>query len=450
VARMTGHMPHEITPAIVARATSSKIASYHKCPLLRPMTFRDWQELPPEKAAREIHTRVRTLPKNQQRAVIAELATKDELIARFKASPRGTPLGGVPFFAKDIFDFAGSPTRAGSTFLDTVRPVPERDGAFANTLRAAGAVYVGKTHLHEFAYGVTGENPHYGDVEHPRFAGHTTGGSSSGSAAVVAADIVPFALGTDTGGSVRVPAAFCGLYGFRLTPRDPFIRDAFPLAPTFDTAGWFTASAADMRATLGTLVNLRLGVDAPNGCYLEMPGLGRDVAAACRTAAIRGGPVMENPLRYEILQGFSTALDAYHTIVAVEAWQAHRTWAEKYETKYDPAVWQRLNRVHNVTREQIESAEHVLKQVRGIWDRLFDKYDYVMLAASPCAAPTKAECTQEMRNRILALTAPASVGGLPVLTVPVPLPSGMTTGLQIVAKETGSPVFAWALDQYVV
>jgi aspartyl-tRNA(Asn)/glutamyl-tRNA(Gln) amidotransferase subunit A len=229
------------------------------------MTFRDWQELSPEKAAREVHARVRTLPKAQQRAAIALLAPKDELIARFKSASRGTPLGGVPFFAKDLFDFAGTPTLAGSTFLSEVRPTPENDGAFARTLHAAGAVFVGKTHLHEFAYGVTGENPHYGDVEHPRFAGHTTGGSSSGSAAVVAADIVPFALGTDTGGSVRVPAAFCGVYGFRLTPRDAFIRDAVSLAETFDTAGWFTGTSEDMRASLGTLVNLRARTRAPRG-----------------------------------------------------------------------------------------------------------------------------------------------------------------------------------------
>src|SRR3954464_13523162 len=198
------------------------------------MTFREWQALTPEKAAREVHERVKKrLPKPQQRAAIALLLSRDELTARFKAAPRGTPLGGVPFFAKDLFDFAGGPTRAGSTFLESVRPTPKHDGAFARTLRAAGAVFVGKTHLHEFASGVTGENPHYGDVEHPRFPGRTTGGSSSGSAAAVAAGIVPFATASDTGGSVRLPAAFCGIFGYRGVPHDPWIADAFPLSPSF-------------------------------------------------------------------------------------------------------------------------------------------------------------------------------------------------------------------------
>ena len=413
------------------------------------MTFRDWQDLAPEKAAREVHARVRnSFAKARQRAAIALLASKEELIARFKAAPRGTPMGGVPFFAKDIFDFAGTPTMAGTTFLHEVRPTPQHDGAFARTLRAAGAVFVGKTQMHEAAYGITGENPHFGDCEHPQFPGRTTGGSSSGSAAVVAANIVPFALGSDTGGSVRVPAAFCGLYGFRLTPGDAFIRDAFALAPTFDTAGWFTANAADMRATLGTLVDLRVSAQIPRGCYLELGHLEREVASACRTAASRMASAAESALREELLDGFAPALDAYHTIVAVEAWQVHRTWAQRYQERYDPAVWQRLNRAHGITRSQTESADAALKSVRAVWAKYFERYDFVVMPASPMRAPTKAECTSETRTRVLMLTAPASLGGYPALTIPVSLPSGLTTGLQIIARNPGSPVFPWALEKF--
>ncbi len=412
------------------------------------MTFHDWRALSPEKAAREIHSRVRALPKAQQRAAIALVNPKDDLIARFKSAPHGTPLGGVPFFAKDLFDFADVPTMAGSTFLDSVRPTPTHDGAFARMLRAAGAVFAGKTHLHEFAYGITGENPHYGDCEHPQFPGRTTGGSSSGSVAAVAAGIVPLALGSDTGGSVRVPAAFCGLFGFRLTPGDVLIRDAFPLAPTFDTAGWFTANAADMRATLGTLVNAHTTTTAPRGCYLELGSLDRDVASACQAAALRITSVADNSIRDTLRQGFAPAVDAYHTIVAIEAWHVHHPWAERFQAKYDPNVWQRLIRVHNVTRPQTESADVTLKGVRAVWAKYFENYDFLVLPATPTPAPTKAECTPELRNRLLTITAPASLGGLPVLTVPVALPSGLTTGLQIVAREPESAVFTWALDKF--
>ncbi len=386
--------------------------------------------------------------KPRQRAAIALLESKEKLVERFKTAPRGTPLGGVPFFAKDLFDFAGTPTLAGTTFLNDVRPTPKHDGGFARTLRAAGAVFVGKTQMHEAAYGITGENPHFGDCEHPQFPGRTTGGSSSGSAAVVAANIVPFALASDTGGSIRVPAAFCGLYGFRLTPGDQLIRDAFPLAPTFDTAGWFTNTAGDMRAMLGTLVDLRISAHVPRGLFLELGQLERDVATACRTAAGRIAPVADPAWRDELLRGFEPALEAYHTIVAVEAWQVHRSWAEKYKDRYDPAVWQRLNRVHTLTRTQTEDAQITLRKVRALWAKFFERFDFLVLPASPMAAPLRAECTAETRTRVLTLTAPASLGGCPTLTVPVPLTSGLTTGLQIIARDPGSPVFAWALEKF--
>ncbi|MBM3852036.1 MAG: amidase [Verrucomicrobia bacterium] len=413
------------------------------------MTFRDWQQLSPDHAAAEVCARLgKNLPPAQRRAVIAWLCPPDELARRFTAAPRAAPLGGVPFFAKDLFDFVGTPTLAGSTFLPEVRPVTA-DGAIARALHATGAVFAGKTHVHEFAYGITGENPHYGDCEHPRFPGRTTGGSSSGSAAAVAAGLVPFALGTDTGGSVRVPAAWCGLFGFRLTPRDALIADAVALAPTFDTAGWFTANAADLlAATTAILGPFDSAPDRPlRGASLELPGLDSEVAAAFRSAAARLAPPAAPEVAAALRQGFAPALDAYHTIVAREAWEVHRGWAERYRERYDPVVWQRLNRVHALTSAQLASAESTLAGVRATWTAFFRDFDFLVLPATPTPAPTKAECTLELRSRVLALTAPASLGGRPVLTVPVPLPSGLTTGLQIVVRESRSPVVPWALSQ---
>lgn len=413
------------------------------------MTFREWQLLTPSQAARLVHAQVhRALPPGQQRAAIALLAPEDELVARFEAAPRHTPLGGVPFFAKDLFDAAGTPTFAGSLFLNQVRPDPKHDGAFVRALRIAGAVLVGKTQMHEFAYGVTGENPHYGDCEHPLFPGRTTGGSSSGSAAVVAADIAPFSLGSDTGGSVRVPAAFCGLFGFRLTPGDPFIRDAFPLSQTFDTPGWFTRNAADMRSALHFLVAQAPDRRAPRGHYFEYGPLDADVATACRAAAARIAPVADSVTRGELVAGFASALDAYNTIVALEAWQVHCSWAEQYREQYDPLVWQRLNRVHCISAAQGESARVELAKVRAVWDRYFAANDFLVMPSSPASAPLKVDCTLEMRTRILTITTPVSLGGLPALTVPVLLPSGLTTGLQIIARDPGSPVFSRVLEMF--
>lgn len=412
------------------------------------MTFREWQELSPAEAAREVRRRAESrLTPQQQRAVFAVRRSEEELAAAFAAAPSGAPLGRVPYLAKDLFDVAGLPTLAGSTFLPEVRPPPTRDGAIVTALAKAGAVLAGKTHMHEFAYGITGENPHYGDCERPGFPLRTTGGSSSGSAAAVAAGIVPLALGSDTGGSVRVPAAFCGLHGFRLTPRDAWISDAVPLSRSYDTAGWFTANAADLRTTIHALVGLGRALRPPRGCYLEMPGLDNDIAAACQRAALEFTMPAEPEVREALHRGFERSVDTYNTIVSLEAWEFHRPWAERFRERYSPGVWQRLNRAHTVTPEMTRAAATHTAAMHALWADYFRRHDFLVMAASPAPAFTREEFTLENRLRVLGLTAPASIGGLPVLTIPVPLASGLTTGLQIIVPEATSPVITWILTR---
>jgi amidase/aspartyl-tRNA(Asn)/glutamyl-tRNA(Gln) amidotransferase subunit A len=232
-----------------------------------------------------------------------------------------------------------------------------------------------------------------------------------------------------------------------MTPHEPWITDAVALAPSFDTAGWFTASAADMQAALAALV----GEDsagsppAPRGCYLELPGLDPEVALACRRAADRLASPASSTIAAELLHGFAPALDAYHTTVAREAWEVHRGWAERFRARYDPLVWQRLNRAHSLTTTQVAAAAATVADVRRVWANFFRDYEFLILPATPVAAPTKAECTLDTRNRLLALTAPASLGGCPVLTIPVPLESGLSTGLQVVVRDVRSRVLSWVL-----
>lgn len=416
--------------------------------MLARMTFREWQHFTPAAAAREIHARLEArLSPAQRRATVAHLLPEAELAAQLAAPPRSAPLRGVPCIVKDLFPVAGEPMLAGSTFLPEVRPAPAADGAFVRAVRASGAAIAGRSHMHEFAYGITGENPHYGDCERPHFPGRTTGGSSSGSAALVAAGVVPLALGSDTGGSVRVPAAFCGLFGFRLTPHDTWIRDGFPLSPSFDTAGWFTANADDMRTALATLIGVRTGTRPPRGCYLELPGCDPEVALACRGAVERFAAPAEAPTRFELLEGFARGAEIYNAIVAREAWAVHAAWAERYRERYDPGVWQRLIRIRQQTPEQFAAAEKGAEAMRQLWLKFFLTFDFLVMPATPTPALTKAECTLENRMRLLTLTAPASIGGLPVLTIPVPLASGLTTGLQIIVNHPQSPVVSWALER---
>lgn len=337
------------------------------------------------------------------------------------------------------------PTLAGSSFLSEVRAKPERDSNIVRALAAAGAVMAGKTHLFEFAWGLTGENAHFGDCEHPRFPGRTTGGSSSGSALAVAADIVPFAVGTDTGGSVRVPAAFCGIFGYRGTPGDALISDAVPLSPRFDTAGWFTRSAADMRSVMAALVGPAAAGRAPRGRYVEMPDLDPQVAAACRSAAMGLAEPADASTQAELKAKFAPAAEVYGVLAGAETWKIHRKWAEKHRARYGPLLQDRLDRARGISMAQVAAVEPSFEALLLAWKGFFESYDFLVIAAAPFPALAKADCTPANRLRMLDLTTPASLAGLPALTIPVPLPSGLSAGLQVIPKDPRSPVFPWAL-----
>jgi aspartyl-tRNA(Asn)/glutamyl-tRNA(Gln) amidotransferase subunit A len=411
------------------------------------MTFAQWQSLAPAAAAHANRERIAALRPGQARAAIAVQPAEAEMARRFAAAPPDLPLSGVPFYVKDLFDVAGEPTRAGSIFIAGQRPLPQRNAALVDALLAAGAVLAGKTHLYEFAYGLTGENPHYGNCEHPDWPDRTSGGSSSGSAALVAAGAAPLALGTDTGGSIRVPAAFCGLYGFRMTPRDPWIADAFPLAPGFDTAGWFTAHAADMRRVMSALLGAPGRAGTLRGLYYEPAGLDPAVAAALRPAAARWGAVPDPATSQELDHAFAGSAEPYAILQSGEALAVHQAWLDPFRASYGAEVWARIDRARRWTPDQVAAAQAHQARVRSAWSGYFAGHDFLTLAAAPFPAPLARELTKDHRARLLALAAPASLGGCPVLTVPIALPSGLTAGLQIVVPSARSPVLDWVLSQ---
>jgi len=451
-----------------------------------PLPFAAWQALTPAAAAREVHHRVVALPSPLRHAAVAWLRPEAELAAQLGGpasrpavdgqetvppSPAPGSLRGIPYLLKDLFDYAGVETRAGSTFLHRVRPLPTHSSRIVGELTQAGAACAGKTHLVEFASGLTGENPHYGDCPHPRFPDRLSGGSSSGSAALVAAGVAPLAIGTDTGGSVRVPAAWCGLYGFRLTPDDALIRDAFPLAPTLDTAGWFTTNAADMLTTCQAFSGRVSPPDEPNvttastpahpedspypsklrGCYINarklVPGMDPAVATACDYAAASLSAHADPVAEASLVLSWHHAVEAYVTIGMSEAHTVHRNWLAPYHENYDPVIWRRFPAAGHFPAADIAAARQRLAEIRSVWRDFFRAYDFLVLPAVPCAAPTKAEATAELRRNILTLTAPASLGGLPVLSIPVPLASGLTAGLQIVVPGVDSPVIESLLNR---
>lgn len=414
----------------------------------------EWQNFSakdPSGAARELTRRIQSqLSESQQRAVFAWIQTERELTATFERFA-GTlaPFAGVPYALKDLYQVANLNIRAGSRFPTGILPKKDRDGKFPHVLRGLGAVLAAKTHMHEFAAGLTGENPHHGDCEHPHFPDRTSGGSSSGSAAVVAAGIFPLAAGSDTAGSIRVPAAFCGIFGLRTNPQHPWIEDALPLAPSFDAAGWFTGNAQDMLTTHRFLLGVTKTDKEPRGCFLDFEALGLpadpEVAKAVRAAAARYAQPADKILAEQLRHGFSRATETYLTIQSTEAATVHAAWLDPHKELYGPAVWNRIDRGRHVAPDLLNTANKELAAIRELWNGYFLQHDFLILPATPFPALRKEECTQENRERLLALNTPASLGSLPVLSIPVALPSGLTTGLQIIVNSCQSPVIPWIL-----
>ncbi len=427
--------------------------------LFSAISMAEWQALAASdhaSAAREIARRLRSmLSAEQQRAVFAALTSQAEIAATF-ARVAGTiaPLAGVPYVLKDLFFTAGQPMNAGANFPPGLLPIRPRDSKLPHSLRGLGAVLAAKTHLHEFAYGLTGENAHHGDCEHPLHPGRTSGGSSSGSAAAVAAGIVPLGIGTDTGGSIRVPAAFCGLYGLRLTPKDTYIEDAFPLAPSFDTAGWFTRNSADLQLVNRYLLGKPPVIERdPRGAVLDFAALGQPADAAVATcftqAASNYASAADVDTRSALTQAFHGATEAYSVLQSKEAFEVHAGWLDTHRALYSDVVWQRIDRGRRWSAAQLDAAQKKWDQVRDVWRAFFRSHDFLVMPATPFPALAKADCTQENRNRLLDLTTPASLGGLAVLTLPIRLPDGLSSGLQIITESPQSPAISWALKRSV-
>ncbi len=415
--------------------------------MMKPATnnsFSFWRELAardPAAAARTVRERIAGLSPDQRRAIWAAEADERSLAAEFaRGVATGGPLAGVPFAVKDLFAVSGLATGAGSTFLAAIRGPDAADAPVVARLREAGAVMAGKVHLHEFAYGLTGENPHFGDGPNLRLPGRVSGGSSSGSAAVVSGGIVPLSLGTDTGGSVRLPAAFNGLWGFRARPYDPWVNACFPLSPTFDTAGWFTDSAAEMIEVQRVFFGAPARSQPPRGfARLSARELAPEMAPAFADVLDCAAGTFAEPLADPELARLRRALDgalhAYVVIQSSDAAAVHADWLDVRRAEYDPAVWARIDHGRRLTRDEVAAARRKQNEVQDAVAAILSRYDGLVLPASPFPALRKSECTEENRSRILRLTHAASLAAAPVATLPVRLEDGTTAGLQVILPD---------------
>ena len=351
----------------------------------------------------------------------------------------GGPLAGLTFAAKDLFDVASHATGGGNPDWPRDRPRPERHAWAVQTLLDAGASLVGKTVTDEISLGILGENAFDGTPVNPAAPGRVPGGSSSGSASAVAAGLADTAIGTDTGGSVRVPASFCGLYGLRPTHGRLPLDGMAPQAPTSDTTGWFARDAAtfarvaavmlDETIPTADLPRLVVAVDAFG---FADPGVADALAPALDRLKRMAGAVEDDLLAP---QGLSVWGRAQRTIQPHEAWTTFREWVERTNPRMAFTVARGLIAGAAVSPEELKWAGLMRAEARARLAWLTRAGGIVALPTTPFPAPPKSLSIQEMdpvRERILCLCAHGGLAGHPQISIPAGAVDGLPVGLSLV------------------
>jgi aspartyl-tRNA(Asn)/glutamyl-tRNA(Gln) amidotransferase subunit A len=332
---------------------------------------------------------------------------------------------------KDVIDVAGMPTTAASKVLHRV---PERDAECVARLRAAGAAIAGKLNTHEFAFGALTNSPHFGPALNPWDPERTTGGSSGGSGAAVAAGLVDVALGTDTAGSIRIPAALCGVTGHRptvgLVPTDGVV----PVAWTLDAVGPLARTAAECHRAVELMTGEALPPERPVRRIGLVTRLFEDaepaVAAACEEAVrALGGDVepVELPLHEEI----STITQL---VMLPEAAAVHLGWLRTRLADYGPDVRARALAGFLLPSTAYVTGRRGRNWVRSLWERELASFDLLVAPAMPMVAPRLDAVPADYRLLIMPYNSPASLLGLPVTVVPCGFVDGLPVGLALTGR----------------
>jgi len=379
----------------------------------------------------------------------------DMLIGRHPSNLSELALLGIPLGIKDLFDVAGVPTTAGTKFFS--EKVPSEDAQVVRRLKSSGAVILGKTNTHEIALGVTGVNPHYGPARNPWDLTRITGGSSSGSAAAVAAGMCLAAIGTDTGGSIRIPAALCGVVGLKPTYGRVSTLGVVPLSWNLDTIGILTRTVRDTARMFSVMAgfdphdpgSVNVALDDPLQ-HLE------DGARNWRIACAAGEYIEVSDT--DVMESLDAAIETFSRMGALiekvdMSWLADLALANGRMTQADGAafhhkrlkehpdwfgadVLQRLQNGAAMTSSEYVMARKTQVDGRRRFEMFFEKYDLLLLPTTPISAPMIEETGAiEAARSLTRFTSPFNLTGLPAISVPCGFSmTGLPLGLQIVSK----------------
>lgn len=375
------------------------------------------------------------------------------------------PLAGTSFAAKDLYDVAGNVTLAGSKINADDGKLATRDATLVARLKAAGSRLVGMTNMDEYAYGFATENSHYGTTRNPHDPSRIAGGSSGGSAAAVAAGLADIALGSDTNGSIRVPASLCGIYGLKPTFGRLSRAGVYPFVASLDHAGLFTRDPAMMAAAYDVLqghdprdpaqtermmepVEPELEQDLPKLRIGVLGGFFATGAAPEAHAAVAhvadGLDALGCDVRPAIFDGASEARSAAFCLTAMEGGSLHRADLMTRPMDFDPAVRDRMLAGLLMPADLLLAARRVRRIVAQRARALFADFDLLLTPATPCSAPRMGEATIEIEGKQVPVRAnlgmfcqPISFIGLPALAVPALADTPLPIGVQMIAP-------AWA------
>jgi aspartyl-tRNA(Asn)/glutamyl-tRNA(Gln) amidotransferase subunit A len=371
----------------------------------------------------------------------------EQLPRIFPEAQSRPPLYSVPISIKDCFDVAGTITTCGSRFYEQHNPPASKNSWVAQRLLDAGAILTGKTHLHQLAYGVTGENPDYGDCLQPRDATLLTGGSSSGAAASVQEGSALAAIGTDTGGSIRIPAALCGLAGYRTSraiargeerehreDREDRWTGGYHLAQTFDTIGLLFRDLRDAPSLASAIFDIPA---APAPTTIRVGHITSDFLHDCEPSVLTAFEAWKQRLTQhgaKLIPADTTfwtdAPAIYSPIVAAEAAVIHRG----HFRHFDPVIAERLTYGASIPATELQTLHTRLQKFRLQMSALFETFDVLIAPCAPVSKLYAGHDHTDSRKAILRYTTPASLAGLPAVALPGEyLGAPMGTGVQLLA-----------------
>lgn len=349
------------------------------------------------------------------------------------------PLVGLTAAIKDMYDITGERTGGGSPDWLNAHPPASRTAGAVQQLSDAGATIIGKTICDEFFYSITGANAHYGTPTNPRAPDRLPGGSSSGSAAATAAGMCDFALGSDTGGSIRIPAAFCGLYGLRPTLGRVDLSGVMAMAPSFDVPGWFAATPGVFR---------RVGSVILQGPKNDMPiqkvtvlddalaHASPAVASLIRSALDEFGHALPNLEHGCVaLEAIDTWREAFRIIQANETWHTYGKFVERHHPRLGPGIKERLEFAASVRDADANEARKEQRIARERVRSMAEAGCVLLLPTAPDVAPLKNVAASDLegfRVRVMRLTCIAGIAGLPQMTIPLGTISGAPVGISFI------------------